>query len=162
MPRDFDIFMSKHLAGQWILNSYFSLYYSFTESLAGLPIRSHIPAGGACYYYHRTLSISLPVYSVFGFRITSSGVPSSTIFPWCMTSTLSQNCWTSAMSWQINRYVIFLSVPLFLFLTVTVLYLHSYEPKCIKNHLRWWHFGLYVSGFWHIHVKTPRGTVATE
>jgi hypothetical protein len=22
MPRDFDIFMSKHLAGQWLLNSY--------------------------------------------------------------------------------------------------------------------------------------------
>ena len=45
---------------------------------------------------------------------------------------------------------------------VTVQYLHSYEPKCIYNHLRWWHFGLYVSGFWHIHAKTPRGTVATE
>ena len=25
-----------------------------------------------------------------------------------------------------------------------------------------WNFGLYVSGFWHIHAKTPRGTVATE
>jgi hypothetical protein len=46
MSRDFDIFMSKHLAGQWLLNSYFSLYYSFTESLTGLPIRSHILAGG--------------------------------------------------------------------------------------------------------------------
>ena len=22
--------------------------------------------------------------------------------------------------------------------------------------------GLYVSGFWHIHAKTPRGTVACE
>ena len=29
--------------------------------------------------------------------------------------------------------------------------------KCIPNHLRWWHFALYVSGFCHIHDKTPRG-----
>ena len=42
---------------------------------------------------------------------------------------------------------------------VTVQYLHSYEPKCIKNHLRWWHFGLYVSGFWYLRAKTPRGIV---
>ena len=29
--------------------------------------------------------------------------------------------------------------------------------KCIPNHLRWWHFAPYVSGFCHIHGKTPRG-----
>ena len=27
MSRDFDIFMSKHLAGQWLLNSYLFSYY---------------------------------------------------------------------------------------------------------------------------------------
>ena len=27
MSRDFDIFMSKHLAGQWLLNSYVWLFY---------------------------------------------------------------------------------------------------------------------------------------
>ena len=25
-----------------------------------------------------------------------------------------------------------------------------------------WNFGLYVSGFWHIHAKTPRGIVVCE
>jgi len=29
--------------------------------------------------------------------------------------------------------------------------------KCIPNHLRWWHFAPYVSGFCHIHGKTPCG-----
>ena len=29
--------------------------------------------------------------------------------------------------------------------------------KSIPNHLRWWDFALYVSGFCHIHGKTPRG-----
>ncbi len=28
--------------------------------------------------------------------------------------------------------------------------------------LRQWNFGLYVSGFWHIHAKTPRGIVMCE
>ena len=35
-------------------------------------------------------------------------------------------------------------------------------PKFISNCLRQWNFGLYVSGFWHIHAKTPRGIVACE
>ena len=39
---------------------------------------------------------------------------------------------------------------------VTVQYLHSYESKSIKNRLRRWDFDLYVSGFWHVHAKTPR------
>ena len=34
--------------------------------------------------------------------------------------------------------------------------------KFISNCLRQWNFGLYVSGFWHIHAKTPRGIVACE
>ncbi|RHS76717.1 hypothetical protein DW952_08730 [Ruminococcus sp. AM44-9AT] len=42
---------------------------------------------------------------------------------------------------------------------VTVQYLHSYESKSIKNRLRRWDFDLYVSGFWHVHAKTPRGIV---
>ena len=29
--------------------------------------------------------------------------------------------------------------------------------KSIPNHLRWWDFAPYVSGFCHIHGKTPRG-----
>ena len=45
---------------------------------------------------------------------------------------------------------------------VTVQYPHSYESKSMKNRLRRWDFDLHVSGFWHIHAKTPRGTVATE
>ena len=45
---------------------------------------------------------------------------------------------------------------------VTVQYLHSYESKSIKNRLRRWDFDLYVSGFWHIHAKTPRGILLTE
>ena len=40
-------------------------------------------------------------------------------------------------------------------LFVTVQYPHSYESKCIPNHLRWWHFALYVSGFWQ---KTCQNT----
>ena len=34
--------------------------------------------------------------------------------------------------------------------------------KCISNHHRWWHFALYVSGFCHIHAKTPGGMVVCE
>ena len=33
------------------------------------------------------------------------------------------------------------------------------QPKFIPDCLRQWNFGLYVSGFWHIHAKTPRGIV---
>jgi hypothetical protein len=35
-------------------------------------------------------------------------------------------------------------------------------PKFIPDCLRQWNFGLYVSGFWHIHAKTPRGIVLCE
>ena len=35
-------------------------------------------------------------------------------------------------------------------------------PKFIPDCLRQWNFGLYVSGFWHIHAKTPRGIVVCE
>ena len=45
---------------------------------------------------------------------------------------------------------------------VTVQYLHSYESKSIENRLRRWDFDLHVSGFWHFHAKTPRGTVGSE
>ena len=34
---------------------------------------------------------------------------------------------------------------------------HSNVAKIIPDCLRQWNFGLYVSGFWHIHAKTPRG-----
>ncbi len=34
--------------------------------------------------------------------------------------------------------------------------------KCTLDCLRQWNFGLYVSGFWHIHAKTPRGIVVCE
>ena len=42
---------------------------------------------------------------------------------------------------------------------------HSVLSNIAKIHsdcLRQWNFGLYVSGFWHIHAKTPRGTVVCE
>ena len=45
---------------------------------------------------------------------------------------------------------------------ITVQYLHSYEQKSNKNRLRRWDFCVQSSGFWHIHAKTPRGTVAPE
>ena len=45
---------------------------------------------------------------------------------------------------------------------VTVQYLHSYESKSIENRLWRWDFALPVSGFWHFHAKTPRGTVGSE
>ena len=45
---------------------------------------------------------------------------------------------------------------------VTVQYLHSYASKSIENRLRRWNFDLHVSGFWHFHAKTPRGTVGSE
>ena len=35
-------------------------------------------------------------------------------------------------------------------------------PKFISNCLRQWNFGLYVSEFWHIHAKTPRGIEPCE
>ena len=31
-------------------------------------------------------------------------------------------------------------------------------PDCLRQ----WNLGLYVSGFWHIHAKTPRGIVVCE
>ena len=31
-------------------------------------------------------------------------------------------------------------------------------PDCLRQ----WNFGLYVSGFWHVHAKTPRGIVVCE
>ena len=45
-----------------------------------------------------------------------------------------------------------IAVELLLFTPFTVTW-----SKCIPNHLRWWHFAPYVSGFCHIHGKTPRG-----
>jgi len=36
------------------------------------------------------------------------------------------------------------------------------QPKFIPDCLRQWEFGLYVSGFWHIYAKTPRGIVICE
>jgi len=45
---------------------------------------------------------------------------------------------------------------------VTVHSVHSNVPKFIPDCLRQWNFGLYVSGFWHIHAKTPRGIVVCE
>ena len=44
---------------------------------------------------------------------------------------------------------------------VTVHSVHSNVAK-IPDCLRQWNFGLYVSGFWHIHAKTPRGIVVCE
>ena len=58
-------------------------------------------------------------------------------------------------------------VLLFTPFTITLLWL-LFTPftvpwsKCIPNHLRWWHFAPYVSGFCHIHGKTPRGIVPCE
>ena len=49
-----------------------------------------------------------------------------------------------------------------MFSFVTVQYLHSYEQKSNKNRLRRWDFCVQLSGFWHIHAKTPRGIVAPE
>ena len=45
---------------------------------------------------------------------------------------------------------------------VTVHSVHRNEPKFISDCLRKWNFGLYVSGFWHIHAKTPRGIEPCE
>ena len=43
---------------------------------------------------------------------------------------------------------------------------HSVHSNVAKIHsrlpLRQWNFGSYVSGFWHIHAKTPRGIVVCE
>ena len=36
---------------------------------------------------------------------------------------------------------------------VTVHSVHSNVAKFIPDCLRQWNFGLYVSGFWHIHAK---------
>ena len=47
------------------------------------------------------------------------------------------------------------------YLFVTVHSVHSNLAK-IPDCLRQWNFGLYVSGFWHIHAKTPRGIVVCE
>ena len=35
-------------------------------------------------------------------------------------------------------------------------------PKFISDYLWQWNFGLYVSGFWHIHAKTPRGIMVCK
>ena len=51
--------------------------------------------------------------------------------------------------------------PLMFGISVTVHSVHSNVAK-IPDCLRQWNFGLYVSGFWHIHAKTPRGTVVCE
>ena len=45
---------------------------------------------------------------------------------------------------------------------VTVQYPHGYEQKSNENRLWRWDFCVQPSGFWHIHAKTPRGTVASE
>ena len=45
---------------------------------------------------------------------------------------------------------------------VTVHSVHSNVAKIHSRLLRQWNFGLYVSGFWHIHAKTPRGIVVCE
>ena len=47
------------------------------------------------------------------------------------------------------------------YIFVTVNGVNSNVAK-IPDCLRQWNFGLYVSGFWHIHAKTPRGTVVCE
>src|SRR5699024_3603712 len=60
-------------------------------------------------FSYRTASTSVLVYSVLGCIITSSGVPSSTIFPSYITNTRSQKFCTRARSWQINRQAIFCS-----------------------------------------------------
>ena len=39
---------------------------------------------------------------------------------------------------------------------------YSYFENDVLDCLRQWNFGLYVSGFWHIHAKTPRGIVVCE
>ncbi|RHU44368.1 hypothetical protein DXD14_16020 [Ruminococcus sp. TF11-2AC] len=39
---------------------------------------------------------------------------------------------------------------------------YSYFENDVLDCLRQWNFGLYVSGFWHIHAKTPRGLVVCE
>ncbi|RHT13458.1 hypothetical protein DW836_09615 [Ruminococcus sp. AM34-9LB] len=39
---------------------------------------------------------------------------------------------------------------------------YSYFENAVLDCLRQWNFGLYVSGFWHIHAKTPRGIVVCE
>ena len=44
---------------------------------------------------------------------------------------------------------------------VTVHSVHSNVAK-IPDCLRQWNFGLYVSGFWHIHAKTPRRIVVCK
>ena len=36
------------------------------------------------------------------------------------------------------------------------------SQKFISDCLRQWNFGLYVSEFWHIHAKTPRGIEPCE
>ena len=59
-------------------------------------------------------------------------------------------------------YIYFDYFPLIIFSDiVTVHSVHSNVAK-IPDCLRQWNFGLYVSGFWHIHAKTPRGIVVCE
>ena len=40
--------------------------------------------------------------------------------------------------------------------------LHSYGQKSNKNRPRRWGFCMQLSGFWRIHARIPRGTVAAE
>ena len=56
-----------------------------------------------------------------------------------------------------NEFPVFKQKQMLLFTPFTVT-----QPKFIPDCLRQWNFGLYVSGFWHIHAKTPRGIVACE
>ena len=39
---------------------------------------------------------------------------------------------------------------------------YSYFENDVLDCLRQWNFGLYVSGFWHIHAKTPHEIVVCE
>ena len=39
---------------------------------------------------------------------------------------------------------------------------YGYFENDVLDCLRQWNFGLYVSGFWHIYAKTPRGIVVCE
>lgn len=60
---------------------------------------------GSCPFgiQEKTERIKSLVYSVTGWEMMSSGTPSSTIFPPCITRTRWQSCCTSARLWQMNR-----------------------------------------------------------
>ncbi|MFR3624908.1 MAG: hypothetical protein ACLTU1_14910, partial [Blautia wexlerae] len=63
-----------------------------------------------------------------------------------------------------NRYHFYCRQIYDTLLSANIVNVHSVLSNLAKipDCLRQWNFGLYVSGFWHIHAKTPRGIVVCE